>query len=108
LAVVVVEIDYEKKELGFYDVATYRLEGDGQTFPVTLQDSLPMIQAKFDLANQSFSGIFEIDTGSTGAIQINTPLFAATIYCHWRKSPKKKTSAASAGRQTRWQRGLKA
>src|ERR1051325_6711776 len=70
---VVVEIDYKKKELGFYDVATHRLEGDGQTFPVTLQDSLPMIQAKFELANQSFSGIFEIDTGSTGAIQINTP-----------------------------------
>ena len=70
---VVAEIDYEKKELSFYDAASYRPEDGGQTFPVTLQDDLPMIQAQFTLANRSFSGLFEIDTGSTGAIQINTP-----------------------------------
>jgi len=70
---VVAEIDYEKKELGFYDVTSYRPEAGGQTFPVTLQDRLPMIQTEFELANRQFSGIFEIDTGSTGALQINTP-----------------------------------
>ncbi len=70
---VVTEIDYAKKELSFYDAATYRLEGGGETLPVTLQDGLPMIQASFELANRTFSGTFEIDTGSTGAIQINTP-----------------------------------
>lgn len=70
---VVTEIDYEMKEISFYDPASYRLADGGQTFPVTLQDDLPMIQAKFALANREFSGIFEIDTGSTGAIQINTP-----------------------------------
>jgi len=72
---VVTEIDYEKKQLSFYDARTYQVEAnpDSQTLPVTLQDGLPMIQAKFELANRTFSGIFEIDTGSTGAIQINTP-----------------------------------
>jgi predicted aspartyl protease len=70
---VVAEIDYEKKELSFYDAASYRLEGGGQTFAVTMQDELPMIQAQFALGNREFSGTFEIDTGSTGAIQINTP-----------------------------------
>jgi predicted aspartyl protease len=72
---VVAEIDYEKKQLSFYDAATYQAAAnpDSQTFPVTLQDGLPMIQGTFELANRSFSGIFEIDTGSTGAIQINTP-----------------------------------
>ncbi|HEV8138540.1 MAG TPA: aspartyl protease family protein [Pyrinomonadaceae bacterium] len=70
---VVSEIDYEKKELSFYDVTSYRPEAGGQTFPVTLQDRLPMIQTEFELANRQFSGIFEIDTGSTGALQINTP-----------------------------------
>ena len=70
---VVAEIDYEKKELGFYDVTSYRPEAGGQTFPVTLQDRLPMIQTEFELVNRQFAGIFEIDTGSTGALQINTP-----------------------------------
>jgi predicted aspartyl protease len=72
---VVTEIDYEKKELSFYDAASYPAAAgpDSQTFSVTLQDHLPMIQASFGLANRSFSGIFEIDTGSTGAIEINTP-----------------------------------
>ena len=72
---VVAEIDYENKKLSFYDAPTYQVEANpnSQTFPVTLQDRLPMIQAKFELANRTFSGIFEIDTGSTGAIQINTP-----------------------------------
>ena len=70
---VVAEIDYEKKELSFYDAANYQLEGGGQTFPVTLQDHLPMIQASFKLANREFPGTFEIDTGSTGAVEINTP-----------------------------------
>jgi predicted aspartyl protease len=72
---VVAEIDYENRELSFYDAANYRpaINTESQTFPVTLQDSLPMIQGRFELANKSFSGIFEIDTGSTGAIQINTP-----------------------------------
>jgi predicted aspartyl protease len=72
---VVAEIDYQNRALSFYDAATYQAEvnPDSQTFPVTLQDGLPMIQGKFELANRSFSGTLEIDTGSTGAIQINTP-----------------------------------
>ena len=70
---VVAEIDYDKHELSFYDVASYTTEAGGQVFPVTLQGGLPMIPAKFVLANREFSGTFEIDTGSTGPIQINTP-----------------------------------
>jgi predicted aspartyl protease len=75
IGLVVTEIDYEKKELSFYDAPSYQVEAnpDSQTFPLTLQDRLPMIQAKFSMGNREFSGTFEIDTGSTGAIQINTP-----------------------------------
>lgn len=94
---VVAEIDYEKKELGFYDVATYRLEGDGQTFPVTLQHGLPMIQAKFELADQSFSGIFEIDTGSTGAVQINTPFVRRRNLLALAKKSKKENLGGVGG-----------
>ena len=32
-----------------------------------------MIESTFELGGQTFSGLFEIDTGSTGAVQINTP-----------------------------------
>jgi predicted aspartyl protease len=72
---VVTEIDYEKRVLSFLDASTYQVEAnsDSQTFPVTLQDGLPMVQASFVLANRVFSGTFEIDTGSTGAVEINTP-----------------------------------
>ena len=72
---VVAEIDYEKTELSFYDAASYRTEAgpDSQIFPVTLQEDLPMIEASFELDSRRFSGTFEIDTGSTGAVQINTP-----------------------------------
>jgi len=70
---VVVEIDYEQRKLSFYEGASYRPDTNGQVFAVTLQDGLPMIQGQFKFANRNFSGLFEIDTGSTGAIQINTP-----------------------------------
>jgi predicted aspartyl protease len=72
---VVAEIDYEKRELSFYDAASYRAEAgpDSQSFPVTLQENLPMIEVRFELAGRQFSGTFEIDTGSTGAVEINTP-----------------------------------
>jgi Aspartyl protease len=70
---VVVEIDYANQQLNFYDGASYESGAGGEPFTVTLQDGLPMIAAKFEFANRTFSGVFEIDTGSTGAMQINTP-----------------------------------
>jgi len=94
---VVAEIDYEKKELGFYDVTSYRPEAGGQTFSVTLQDQLPMIRTEFELANRRFSGIFEIDTGSTGAIQINTPFVRRHDLVSLAKQSKKENLGGVGG-----------
>jgi hypothetical protein len=70
---ITVEIDYAQQKLNFYETSSYRPTGTGDVFPVTFQDRLPMVQGRFELAGHDFSGIFEIDTGSTGAIQINEP-----------------------------------
>jgi Aspartyl protease/PDZ domain len=69
----VVEIDYQNAELNFFDRAGYRYEGKGESFPITLQERLPMLRGSFELKGHSFAGIFEIDTGSTGSVNINSP-----------------------------------
>ena len=96
---VVTEIDYEKKELSFYDAPTYQVEAnpDSQTFPVTLQDGLPMVQASFELANREFSGTFEIDTGSTGAVEINTPFVRRHNLLSLAKQSKKENLGGVGG-----------
>jgi predicted aspartyl protease len=90
---VVVEIDYEQRRLNFYEGASYRPDPNGQVVAVTLQDGLPMIQGQFKFANRNFSGLFEIDTGSTGAIQINTPF----VRRHQLLSLAKLSKAATMG-----------
>jgi hypothetical protein len=70
----VVEIDYEAKTLSFSDPQTYRYTGNGELLPIELTGHTPRIRARIDLAGAPpQDGRFEIDTGSDGALTVNSP-----------------------------------
>jgi len=70
----VVEIDYESKTMSFSNPQTYQYTGHGDLLPVELTGNTPRIRARIDLAGAPpQEGIFEIDTGSDGALTVNSP-----------------------------------
>jgi hypothetical protein len=69
----VVEIDYETKVVHLYDPSTYQYDGHGDSLPLTMKGT-PRVQARVSLPGQApIEGLFEIDTGSDGALTINLP-----------------------------------
>jgi hypothetical protein len=48
---VVVEIDYARKTVRLYDPAVYQYSGRGTSFPLTFAGTMPVVQAKFGVAN---------------------------------------------------------
>ena len=70
----VTEIDYEGKTLSFSDPRTYRYQGRGDLVPLVMNENTPRIRARVHLSGApSIEGLFEIDTGSDGALTINSP-----------------------------------
>jgi predicted aspartyl protease len=70
----VVEIDYEAKTMSFSNPQTYQYTGHGDLLPIELTGNTPRIRARIDLAGAPpQEGIFEIDTGSDGALSVNSP-----------------------------------
>src|SRR5580704_5997150 len=49
---VVVEIDYARQTVRFYDPAVYKYSGKGAVFPLRFNGSAPLIKASFKLAGQ--------------------------------------------------------
>jgi Aspartyl protease/PDZ domain len=70
----VVEIDYEAKSLSFSNPQTYRYTGQGDLLPIELTGNTPRIHARIGVPDTPpIDGLFEIDTGSDGALIINSP-----------------------------------
>ncbi|MDT7603858.1 MAG: hypothetical protein QOF61_1855 [Acidobacteriota bacterium] len=67
----VVEIDYERSLISFYDPRSYRYTGRGTVVPLGMRRGTPFVNTTIDLTDaQSVVGEFEIDTGSDGALGI--------------------------------------
>jgi hypothetical protein len=69
----VVEINYEARTISLFDPLSYRYTGHGDVIPVTLKGT-PRVRARLGLPGATIlEGLFEIDTGSDGALSINSP-----------------------------------
>ncbi|HVG30490.1 MAG TPA: aspartyl protease family protein [Pyrinomonadaceae bacterium] len=65
----VVEIDYDSKEIGLYEPATFHYEGRGESLPLSFIDNHPYVRAKVELPGRDpIEGEFVIDAGSNLAL----------------------------------------
>ncbi len=72
LADAVVEIDYARQTVRFYDPATYQYSGRGRSFHLNLSSGEPVVQAKFTETNgKTFDGSFAVDTALDASIVIS-------------------------------------
>ena len=70
----VVEIDFDAQTINLHNPATYKYKGKGSIVPFTLEGGRPFIQAAIGISGKRFvKGTFEIDTGDTKSIYLNTP-----------------------------------
>ena len=70
----VVEIDYAKKTISFHAPSSYQYKGPGQVIPLMLEGGNVFASAQVKLEGQApLTGKFEVDTGSTGSVLLNTP-----------------------------------
>jgi hypothetical protein len=70
----IVEIDFEAETINLHDPATYKYKGNGKIIPFTLEGGRPFVQAKIAVpGGRLLEGKFEIDSGDTKSIYLNTP-----------------------------------
>ena len=70
----VVEIDFDAQTINLHNPATYRYKGNGKIIPFTLEGGRPFIQASIGVSGgRLLEGKFEIDSGDTKSIYLNTP-----------------------------------
>ncbi len=70
----VVEIDYAARTINLYEPQGYRFSGAGKIIPLTMDEGLLFVRANITPERRApIEAKFEIDSGSTGAILLNTP-----------------------------------
>jgi len=70
----VVEINYVKLVINLYDPSSYKYDGPGESLPITLEGSVPYLRTTIvQMGNKPIEGKFNIDTGSSGSLTLNTP-----------------------------------
>jgi Aspartyl protease/PDZ domain len=70
----VVEINYGARTINLYEPQVYRYLGPGDIIPLTIDEGLPFVRASITPeGGDPLEAKFEIDSGSTGAILLNTP-----------------------------------
>jgi len=75
IAKVVAEIDYAAGTLTLHQPGTYSAPADAEKVPLIIEDGLPFIRAAITLDDKrTIAGKFEIDTGSTGTLLLNSPV----------------------------------
>ena len=70
----VLEIDYSARTINLYEPRGYRYSGTGKIIPLTIDEGLLFVRASVTPQGRApIEAKFEIDSGSTGAILLNTP-----------------------------------
>lgn len=71
----VVEIDYANKMINFYNPSSYHYSGTGEVVPLTIEeDGNVFAHAQLLMEGRApLEGKFEVDIGSTVALELNTP-----------------------------------
>jgi len=66
----VIEIDYQKNIITFYEPRTYNYTGKGEALEIELHRNTPHIKAIID---GKYEGLFNLDTGSRKSLDLNAP-----------------------------------
>ena len=70
----VVEIDYAASLMNLYETGSYKYAGAGESIPIELVEKTPFTRARIVLnGREPVEGKFEVDTGGTGNLFLNTP-----------------------------------
>src|SRR5215510_8139668 len=70
----VVEIDYPASVLNLYETGSYKYSGAGESIPIELVEKTPFVRGRIVLnGRELIEGKFEVDTGGTGILNLNTP-----------------------------------
>lgn len=70
----VVEIDYAAGLMNLYEPHDYKYSGAGESIPLEIVDKIPFVRARIVLqGREPIEGKFEVDTGGTGVLNLNTP-----------------------------------
>jgi predicted aspartyl protease len=70
----VVEIDYAAKTVKLHDPLSYSYAGPGEVIPFKLEGGTPFVKVRIEVEGRKpAAGLVLIDTGSTGAVLLNTP-----------------------------------
>ena len=70
----VVEIDYAASLLNLYETGSYKYSQTGESIPIELVEKTPFARARIVLnGREPVEGKFEVDTGGTGILFLNTP-----------------------------------
>lgn len=70
----VIEIDYAAGLMNLYETNSYTYSGAGESIPIELVEKTPFARARIVLnGREPIEGKFEVDTGGTGILSLNTP-----------------------------------
>jgi hypothetical protein len=70
----VIEIDYAAGLMNLYETSSYKYSGAGESIPIELVEKTPFVRARIGLnGREPIEGKFEVDTGATGILNLNTP-----------------------------------
>ena len=70
----VVEIDYAAGLMSMYESGSYKYAGPGESIPLELVEKTPFVRVRIVLNGRDpIEGKFEIDSGATGILNLNTP-----------------------------------
>lgn len=70
----VVEIDYVSGLMNLYEPRQYKYAGAGEAIPLEIAEKTPYVRGRIVLnGHEPIEGKFEVDTGGTGILNLNTP-----------------------------------
>jgi len=70
----VVEIDYASRVMNLFETQGYKYHGVGESIPIEIVEKTPYVRGRIVLnGREPIEGKFEIDTGGTGILNLNTP-----------------------------------
>lgn len=70
----VVEIDYALRVMNLFEPQGYKYHGAGKSIPLEIIDKTPYVRGRIVLnGREPIEGKFEIDSGGTGILNLNTP-----------------------------------
>ena len=70
----VVEIDYASRVMNLSETQGYKYHGAGESIPLEIVEKTPYVRGRIVLnGREPVEGKFEIDTGGTGILNLNTP-----------------------------------